>query len=105
MVGIGSIIWQAGTYARDKQLLTDMKLLFPHIPDGATISMDRTMLEEWNVYTYFARYKHISLDVYNERDMLLIRDSTHLENYHNDYVLKCRTETLLLYEKSATQSK
>jgi 4-amino-4-deoxy-L-arabinose transferase-like glycosyltransferase len=97
--GVFSIIWHSGSYSRDAQLLSDIKLLLPHIPAGATISMDRAMFEEWNLHAYFARYKHISLDVNNEKEMLLMRDSTHLKNYHNDYALKCQTETLLLYEK------
>jgi hypothetical protein len=99
VVGIGSISWHAGTYSRDKQLLTDIKQLLPHISAHTTISMDKSMFEEWNLYPYFARYKNISLDVDNERELLLVRDSSMLENYQNSYSLKCRTKTLLLYEK------
>ena len=99
-VGIGSIIQHADTYSRDEQILTDIKQLLPHIPEKATIAMDKSMSEEWSLYAYFARYKYISLDVYNEKELLLIRDTTMLKNYDNIYSLKCQTKTLLLYERA-----
>ncbi|MDR1346307.1 MAG: glycosyltransferase family 39 protein [Bacteroidales bacterium] len=98
--GIGSIAVHKNTFSRDRQLLADIHQLLPYIPDRATISMDKSMFEEWKLYPYFARYKSISLDVDNEYDLLLVRDSTMLQNYNSHYSLKCQTKTLLLYGKN-----
>ena len=99
LCGIGSIIKFHGTISQDKQLLTDIHQILPYIPENSIISIDNSMLEEWKLYPYFARYKNISLDFDNELDFLLLKDSAMLENFQQKYVLKCRTQTLWLYER------
>jgi hypothetical protein len=97
--GITSIIKHYGTFSREEQLLTDIRQILPYIPENTTISIDNSMRQSWSLYPYFFRYKNISLDCAHELDFLLLRDSTMLENFQHTYSLKCRTQTLWLYEK------
>jgi hypothetical protein len=64
----------AGKPNRDKELISDMKLITSVVPDNAVIGILPDMSAQWSLHCYFARFHGISLDAVaeNNHEFLII---------------------------------
>jgi 4-amino-4-deoxy-L-arabinose transferase-like glycosyltransferase len=59
---------------RDKNMIRDMRIILPLIRENSTINILPEMRQNYSLFTYYARYKNVSLDIdlNNRQEYLLI---------------------------------
>jgi hypothetical protein len=62
---------------RDKNMIRDMRIILPHLEESSTINILPQMSQNYSLFTYYARYKDISLetDLEKKHDFLLIANT------------------------------
>lgn len=53
---------QRNRIGRDFELVSDSKVIIEEVGEGATIGLCPSLSSKWNMYGYFMRYGHVSLD-------------------------------------------
>lgn len=75
-----------GKTNRDHELLHDIHLMLPLIPEHSLVAMQPELWDDWSLYGYFARYKFISLDAKrNDTEFLILQDPEKIHHYSSDY--------------------
>jgi 4-amino-4-deoxy-L-arabinose transferase-like glycosyltransferase len=93
---------------RDKNMIKDMRVILPHLEESSTINILPEMRQNYSLFTYYARYKDVSLDIdlNNIHEYLLISTSMYSDTIHKQYdKIDLETKEYELYRRksSATQ--
>jgi 4-amino-4-deoxy-L-arabinose transferase-like glycosyltransferase len=85
--GVILSIYFSKSFNRDDYMLKDMRVILPQLKENTTINILPEMLQNWSLYTYYARYKNISLDpdLKNKHDYLLITTSLYSDTINNGF--------------------
>lgn len=85
--GIILSVYFSGDFNRDKNTLTDMRVILVQLEKDSTINILPEMYEEWSLHAYYGRYKNISLDpdLNNRHEYLLIRNSMYSDTINNNF--------------------
>jgi hypothetical protein len=77
----------SGDFSRDENKLKDMKVILPILEEGSTINILPEMREDWSLYSYYARYKNVSLDpdLNNRHEFLLVRTSLYSDTLNSRF--------------------
>jgi 4-amino-4-deoxy-L-arabinose transferase-like glycosyltransferase len=72
---------------RDKNMILDMRLILPHLEGGSTINILPEMRQNYSLFTYYARYKDVSLDIdlNNLHEYLLISTSLYSDTINKQF--------------------
>ncbi len=89
MLSAGLILslYFSGDFNRDRNKLSDMRIILPELNEGTTISILPGMYSDWSLHTYYARYKNISLDAdpRNNHDFLLVRSTMYSDTLNKGF--------------------
>jgi hypothetical protein len=94
-------IFQVNECKRDNEVLHDIYLFLPMLPNGSLVGLSDDLSENWSIRNYLVRYKYISSDFADKNPEYLIwskkQDKTQpSKNYHK---VDLNTESLDLYIK------
>ncbi len=102
-IGITLTITNIGKLNRDKEMLTDLHILLPEIPEHSRIRITPDMWENWSLHGYCFRYKYISLDIDDTlHNYLLLKKTATLQDYNLDtlyFPIEKNTSLFDLYKK------
>ncbi|MBK9389465.1 MAG: hypothetical protein IPN68_04450 [Bacteroidetes bacterium] len=72
---------------RDKNMIRDMRIILPHIKENSTINILPEMKQNYSLFTYYARYKDVSLDIdlNNRHEYLLIATSLYSDTLNKSF--------------------
>jgi 4-amino-4-deoxy-L-arabinose transferase-like glycosyltransferase len=87
-VGIVMTLFFANKIGREENTINDTYAIISKLPKGEVVNILPSMMQDYSLHGYFARYKNISLDskLENERQFMLIQinnltDSSIIKNY------------------------
>ncbi|MCR4965341.1 MAG: glycosyltransferase family 39 protein [Bacteroidales bacterium] len=60
-LSIGVNIYFCGRIGRDKEMLTDIHALLPHIPEGTTVGACHSMARDYQFMSYMVRYRNVKM--------------------------------------------
>jgi hypothetical protein len=85
--GIILSIYFSGDFNRDENILRDMRVILPHLEEYSTISILPEMREDWSLYSYYGRYKNVSLDpdLNNMHEFFLVKTSLYSDTINNRF--------------------
>jgi len=85
--GIILSIYFSKEFNRDEDMLKDMRVILPQLNENITINILPEMSANWSLYTYYARYKNISLDpdMNNRHEYLLITNSLYSDTINKSF--------------------
>lgn len=88
-------------YKRDKELLEDIYLFLPLLPQGSIVGLNEDLFQNWNLKNYLIRYKYISSENADNGSKYLILSKTYYnKQFDNSYQkTKLKTNILNLYIK------
>jgi hypothetical protein len=75
MLLVSGVVFTASQYnktKRDNDLLHDVYLMLPIIPQGEIAGVSRTLADNWSLQNYLIRYKYISSDFITENRRYVI---------------------------------
>lgn len=80
-------VYFSGDINRDRIKLLDMRVIIGHLKENSTINILPGMKEDWSIYTYYERYKKVSLDpdLKNKHEYLLITTSLYSDTINNGF--------------------
>jgi Dolichyl-phosphate-mannose-protein mannosyltransferase len=86
-LGIILTYYFSGHINRDNELIKDMRVIIPNLPENSTVSILPAMRTDWRLHAYYARYGNISLDpdLNNRHDYLLIYNSLYSDTIENKF--------------------
>ena len=99
-----SCIFFANHYGRDKVRLQDIERIAARMEPGDILSMHPAMWDDYSLYGYFARFRHLSLDVRKEAMHTYYIQYSHLdrEGVPQGYVpLEADTRKILIFRREA----
>lgn len=85
--GIMLSVYFSNDFNRDENKLKDTKIILTQLKENSTINILPDMNTDWSLYTYYARYKNISLDydLNNKHDYLLITTSLYSDTINKRF--------------------
>ncbi|MBI5010384.1 MAG: glycosyltransferase family 39 protein [Bacteroidia bacterium] len=92
---------------RDKNMIMDMRMILPHLEESSTISILPDMRQNYSLFTYYARYKDVSLDIdmNNMHEYLLIATSLYSDTINKHYEkINLDTKEYALYRRKSSDS-
>jgi hypothetical protein len=72
---------------RDENMIRDMRVILPHLKESSTVNILPEMRQNYSLFTYYARYKDVSLDtdLNNRHEYLLISTSFYSDTINNRF--------------------
>jgi len=92
---------------RDKNMIMDMRVILPHLEENSTINILPEMRQNYSLFTYYARYKDVSLDMdlNNKHEYLLISSSLYSDTIKENYEkINLDTKEYELYRRKSLDS-
>jgi 4-amino-4-deoxy-L-arabinose transferase-like glycosyltransferase len=106
--GIILSVYFSGDFNRDKNKLKDMKVILVQLKENSTINILPEMSDDWSLYTYYARYKNISLDpdLNNRQEYLLIKASFYSDTIKNGFErIDLKTKEYELFKRNISDTR
>jgi len=95
-------VYFSGDTNRDKNKLLDMRVIIGHLKENSTINILPIMDNDWSLYSYYERYKKVSLDpdLKNRHEYLLITSSLYTDTINNSFErVDLKTEEYELFRR------
>ncbi len=105
--GIILSVYFSGQTNRDKNKLLDMRVITGHLEENSTINILPEMGSDWPLYTYYARYRKVSLDpdLNNRHEYLLITTSFYSDTISNGFErVNIKTREYELYRRKIPEA-
>lgn len=101
-------VYYSGDTNRDKNKLLDMRVIIDHLKENSTINIIPLMDNDWSLYSYYERYKKVSLDpdLKNRHEYLLITISLYTDTINNGFErVDLKTEEYELFRRKIPDTK
>ena len=95
-------VYFSGVTNRDKNKLLDMRVIIGHLKENSTINILPLMDNDWSLYSYYERYKKVSLDpdLKNRHEYLLITSSLYTDTINKGFErVDLKTEEYELFRR------
>ena len=89
-------------------MIMDMRVILPHLEESSTINILPEMRQNYSLFTYYARYKDVSLDIdlNNIHEYLLISTSMYSDTIHKHYEkIDLETKEYELYRRKSSDTR
>lgn len=76
LIALASSYWHAGKIGRDHDELHDLYATLTLVPRGSKLSIPRSLAQQWEIYSMYARYGNITADPDNLHEFYLLRKTS-----------------------------
>lgn len=80
-------VYFAGDINRNKNMILDMREITGQLKENSTVNILPEMKEDWSLYTYYERYKMVSLDpdLKNKHEFILINTALYSDTLEREF--------------------